>query len=336
MLSKNPLRRCESHFWRLYGPPGEDAHQCGNPKKYGKFKHQSICYFTYLHWRITIHPDLLMWINRGKYDYELFQILFEGAGFCFTLGDSIPARPKSRYVGLTWQAPIILWPEHQFENWQRHGPWLGNNKTINDVQREALRNIRTVLKPFISTRNFIQAIKNDLKYLNAVPHDVGFGISIGSRTHTNFDYCLWEKNWTLRKYNMYKPLTDSDLFYKNIHKDIHRIGSKWPSHSTSARNHNDIQTYDIVYKKRMQKLDNKIMEINTNIINIAKKYFTILKNNMIRARNLRILKIYFNKLRNNVKYNETIPATTINTISNIKNSLDCLIIHLNNLKQVIN
>lgn len=335
MLSKNPFRHHTNPFWRLYGWAGEGAIQvvC-NPKKYGKFKHQSICYFTYLHWRITIHPDLLMWINRGKYDYQLFQILFEGPGFCFTLGDSIPARPKSRYEYLTWQAPIICWPDIEFEKWQ--GPWFGNNKRINGFQREALRNIRNVLKPFQTAGNFIEAIKHDLKYLNAVPHHMGFGISIGSRTHTTFDYCLWKKNWTLRKYNMYKPLTDSDLFYKNIQIDVQRIGREWPSSSTSARNRNDIQTYDIVYKKRMQKLDNKIMEINTNIINIAKKYFTILKNNMIRARNLRILKIYFNKLRNNVKYNETIPATTINTISNIKNSLDCLIIHLNNLKQVIN
>ena len=87
----------------------------GQPKKYGKFKEQSICIFTYDEWKLTIHPNLL----RQKPDYHIYQILFEGYGFCITLGDNCGV-PKSYTLGLTYQARLFS-PSPQYDNWRYFG-----------------------------------------------------------------------------------------------------------------------------------------------------------------------------------------------------------------------
>jgi len=292
----------------------------GQPKKYGKFKEQSICIFTYDEWKLTIHPNLL----RQKPDYHIYQILFEGYGFCITLGDNCGV-PKSYTLGLTYQARLFS-PSPQYDNWR----YFGNNKFLTDYQMKGFQKLRNILKLFKSPQAFIDIVRNDLKYKTCVPYPndtvCHFGISIGSRSnlnpceHPKDAYSVFTKKWLLYKYNLIEPLKDLNLFYKKLQTKIHELDRKWQSASYSGTNKNDLSVYDRIMKEKNEKIQNKIKETKEINLKICRKYFTALRNYICNHKIPKKIKNETNSISS--KYNE---------ITNITNSLDCLIIHLNNL-----
>ena len=82
-----------------------DIIQVGHPKLYVKFRKQAICIFSYQGWNLIIHPDILLY-SVNNIDYALYQILFEGYGFCFTLLDNC-GKPKTYSSEMKYAAPLF-------------------------------------------------------------------------------------------------------------------------------------------------------------------------------------------------------------------------------------
>lgn len=215
----------------------------GNFKKYGKFREQAICTFTYDGWKLTIHPDLL----KEKSVNSIYQILFEGYGFCITLADNCGV-PRTYTQGLTFQAPLFN-KSPEYDKWR--GPF-GKNKFLMDYQMKGFQKLRSILKLFRSPQNFIDILRNDLKYMGSVPHDNGYGISIGSRSNLNQNehpknaYSIFYKKWLLK--NNYDlddvPLENLNSFYNKLLPKINEINIKWQGARSSGRNMNDVDVYD--------------------------------------------------------------------------------------------
>lgn len=288
----------------------------GHPKLYGKFKEQSICIFTYDEWKLTIHPDLLI----QKPDNHIFQILFEGYGFCITLGDNCGADRRG-HPGPSYQC-LLFNRSTQYDNWR----CVGKNKFLTDYQMKGFQKLRNILKLFKLPQAFIDIVRNDLKYKMCVPHthsSPSYGISIGSRSnlnpceHPKDAYSVFTKKWLLYKYNLFEPLKDLNLFYKKLQPKISKINTKWKGASRSGRNKNNLYIYDMIMKDKNEKIQNKIKEIKEINLKICRKYFTALRNYICNHKIPKKIKNETNSISS--KYNE------------ITNSLDCLIIHLNNL-----
>jgi len=223
----------------------------GNFKKYGKFREQAICTFTYDGWKLTIHPDIL----RQDPSYHIYQILFEGYGFCITLGDNCGVA-RTYTQSLTFQAPLFN-NNRKYDNWR--GPF-GKNKFLMDYQMKGFKKLRSVLKLFSSPQNFIHTIRNDLKYKGSVPQDNGYGISIGSRSnlnpkeHPENAYSVFNKEWLLKNnhnYDLDEPLKDLNSFYNKLLPKINEINRKWQGARRSGRNMNDVSVFDKIKENGM-------------------------------------------------------------------------------------
>ena len=233
----------------------------GNFKKYGKFREQAICTFTYDGWKLSIHPDIL----RQEPSYHIYQILFEGYGFCITLGDNCGVA-RTYTQSLTFQAPLFN-NNRKYDNWR--GPF-GKNKFLMDYQMKGFQKLRSILKLFRSPQNFIHTIRNDLKYKGSVPHDNGYGISIGSRSNLNQNadpknaYSVFHKKWLLRyNYDLDDdPLKDLNSFYNKLLPKINEINRKWQGASNSGRNMNDVYVYDKI-KELEEKRDKEFRKFIT-------------------------------------------------------------------------
>lgn len=197
----------------------------GNFKSYGKFREQAICIFRYDGWNLTIHPDIL----RQDPSYHIYQILFEGYGFCITLGDNCGVA-RTYTQSLTFQTTLMV-NSPEWDRWR--GPFGKPHKFLMDYQMKGFKKLRSVLKLFPSPQNFIHTIRNDLKYFGHVPHNNGHGISIGSTSnlnpmeHPKDAYSVFTKRWLLDKYNLIEPLKDLNLFYNKLQPKIGEIHRKW-------------------------------------------------------------------------------------------------------------
>jgi len=329
--------------------------QVGIPKRYGKFKQQAICIFSYEGWNIIIHPDILHYL-ANRIHRAPYQILFEGYGFCFTLLDGCGI-PKTNSEGMKYTASLFN-PGTEFDNWR--GPYIGKGKYISDCQRQGFMKLRNILKSFRSYQAFVQIFNYELKYFNHVPHDKGYGISIGSRANLNptdgkTPYNVFKKRWLLYKYGLDEPINNFELFHNKLVPKINSLNKLWRGSSTSAANRNDLHKYEIVKKKQMEEYNLKIKEINLKRKEIVKKYFVALKNyikeyrskiNQINLKRKEIVKKYFvalksyiienkNKQKIQIMENDTsVENTNISKIMDITNSLECLIIHLKTFNSI--
>ena len=257
-----------------------DIVQVGFPKRYGKFKHQAICIFSYEGWNIIIHPDFLLHLANSNYNYQLYQILFEGYGFCFTLLDGC-GTPKTYSSGMKYNAPLFS-ASLEFDNWR--GPYIGKNKFITEYQRKGFMKLRNILKSFNNLGAFVDIIKHELKHLEHVPHNITYcyGISIGSKVNLNpvdgkTPYNVFKKRWLLSKYGLDQPISNEKIFYDKLLPKINSLNQLWKGSSKSAANRNDSHIYQIVKKKQKEEYNLKIKEINLKRKEIVKKYFIAFK-----------------------------------------------------------
>ena len=221
-------------------------------KKYGKFREQAICTFTYDGWKLIIHPDIL----RQDPSYHIYQILFEGYGFCITLGDNCGTDGRGR-AGPSYQC-LLFNSSPKYDNWR----CVGKNKFLMDYQIKGFQKLRSILKLFRSPQNFIDILRNDLKYKGWVPHDNGYGISLKSRSnlspkeHPENAYSVFNKEWLLKNnpdnnYDLDEPLKDLNSFYNKLLPKINEINRKWQGASQSGRNMNDVSVFDKIKENGM-------------------------------------------------------------------------------------
>ena len=100
----------------------------------------------------------------------------------------------------------------------------------------------------------MQVIKNDLKYLNYVPHDNGYGISIGSKVNLNpvdgkTPYNVFKKRWLLYKYGLDEPISDEKIFYDKLKPKIYSLNKLWTGSMSNKNIRIDINKYETIKKK---------------------------------------------------------------------------------------
>ena len=258
--------------------------QVGYPKCYIRFRKQAICIFTYQGWKITIHPNILTHFTsqkKTKINNICGQILFEGYGFCFTLLDRYNLSEKNSSGIYT---ELLFSRDRDFDNWK--GPYLGKNKFITNYQCEGFKKLRNVLKSFCSFTDFVYILKNELKYLNHVPHNIGPGISVGSKTSCSQNvnqYNVFNKKWQLYKYGLDEPIIDFDIFYKKLLPKIGILNSLW--RNGRSGNKNDPNKYELFKKNQLEDFISKFLIKRKQLV---RKYFFAFKRYVINIKNLKI------------------------------------------------
>jgi len=285
-------------------------------KRYYMCLKLSICEFKYKTWTIYINPEILRFHEKDENNYA--QILLISNDFCFTLNHAIPQACLNypnvsaefecgfqNYLSKLIRLPYHSRNQHNIQHY------------FDGEQKKNILELREIVKHFKGAQGFLHYIRNDLKYLNHVPHNCGGGLSIGSRwTHCVLDNPpMWKKYWMLYKYDLLFPIKNHTLFYQKIAPIITKMRRGL--------------ICDTPYYKKMMMLPSikwnffvKMKERN--------KRFELIMNIIINNFNKKLMKKTFNKMKI-YSVEKTTISSSINEIKNINETLDCLIIHLNNL-----